>query len=218
MIFQKPQRGTGLLALFVDLHEQWHEEFRHWLQEDMFPARLKIGFIQCASYDLVPNNNLTAKKFLTIYEVQSSGFLYSEPYQSLRLHRDSRDTSFHERFIKPERYILSWVGPELFRGEQIFGTILYIDRFGLEPQNIQEFNYWFVNHYISSCVNISDILSVRRFTAVEGDPKEFVVHEMKSESVLCDKKWKRLRADEGWDLTSSKEDWSASYRRQIFSS
>ena len=44
----------GMLALFCDMGDQWREEFRMWLSEDMFPARMGIGFPACASYDALP--------------------------------------------------------------------------------------------------------------------------------------------------------------------
>ena len=44
MISDVTERGTGMLAMFVDLDDEWHKEFRTWLQEDMFTARLNIGF------------------------------------------------------------------------------------------------------------------------------------------------------------------------------
>ncbi len=47
----------GLLAIFCDMGDQWREEFRHWLKEDMFPARVGIGFPACASYDVIPGED-----------------------------------------------------------------------------------------------------------------------------------------------------------------
>jgi hypothetical protein len=48
-----PSRGTGILAMFVDLDPEPLAEFRPWLVEDMFAARLDIGFHACARYDLI---------------------------------------------------------------------------------------------------------------------------------------------------------------------
>ena len=46
----KPANGSGLLAIFCDLDPKDQKEFYPWLVNEMFPARLKIGFNSCASF------------------------------------------------------------------------------------------------------------------------------------------------------------------------
>ena len=48
MISDIAQQGTGMLAMFVNLDQKWRNDFRIWLKEDMFTARLNIGFQACA--------------------------------------------------------------------------------------------------------------------------------------------------------------------------
>ena len=123
LISKKPNRGTSLLALFIDIEEKWREGFREWLERDMFTARLKIGFRACASYNIlssVSDLSSPSSKYLTVYEVDTLGDLYSSPYQNLRKFRDKTDLEFHERFINPHRYTLNWIGPELSGGGKSF--------------------------------------------------------------------------------------------------
>ena len=218
MISDTAQQGTGMLAMFVNLDQKWRNDFRIWLKEDMFTARLNIGFQACASYDLIPEVNTTkghAQAFLTICQTASLGVLYSEPYQELRRYRDAKDAEFHNRFLDVERYTLSWVGPEVSDNTSEFAPIIYVDRFNLTDANNQVFNQWFVDSYLSGCEKIKSIIRVRRYTAVEGIPEIFLLHELKDLAALNDRDWETLRENEAWQLPKIHGGGSAAYKRVI---
>ena len=213
------QLGTGMLAMFVNLDTEWHKEFRTWLQEDMFTARLNIGFNACASYDLIHGTNslvASAQTFLTLYETASMGVLYSEPYQSLRRERNSKDVTFHERFLDTERYILSWVGPELAGGEPGFSPFLFLDRFDLSAENNQDFNFWFVTEYLPACDEINGLIRLRRFTTIEGGSGIFLFHEFDELSALTGEAWNSIRGNAAWDRVNHHRGGSVSYQRVIY--
>ena len=90
-----PNNGSAMLAIFCDLSPEDQSQFRPWLLEDMFPARLKIGFRNCASFDLVKGEG---PEFVTLYETPSLGHLYDVPYRALRELRTPRDAAYHKNF------------------------------------------------------------------------------------------------------------------------
>ena len=73
----KPINGSGLLAIFCNLDEGDQKEFHPWLLNEMFPARLKIGFKSCASFEKI---NGDGQKFLTLYEVDNIVYLYDSDF------------------------------------------------------------------------------------------------------------------------------------------
>lgn len=206
-------RGTGLLALFCDLDPRWHAEFRQWLEEDMFPARLAIGFRACASYDLWPGDDAGAEPFATLYETPVSGDLYAQPYQALRESRDARDRAFHARFQNMSRYTLAWMGPELAGPMAALAPWIHVDRFAVPAHAMQDFNARFVDRYLPACAAFGGLVRVRRFLAIEGQPSHVMVHEFANEAALSQDGWARLRDDGMWAWAEART--SATYRRIV---
>ena len=217
MISDIATQGTGMLAMFVNLDPRWVDDFRIWLKEDMFTARMDIGFRACASYDLLSETDDKSLNpaFLTVYETASLGVLYSEPYQALRRNRDTKDAAFHQRFLDAERYILSWVGQELSAGTPGFLPFVYVDRFDLTTKNVQKFNQWFIDEYLPGCEGIESLVRLRRYTTIEGNRKVFVFHEFDDISAINDKAWNKLRGNKVWKNVASDPGRSAAYRRVI---
>lgn len=176
-LIDAPTGGTGLLAIFCDLDEADQSDFRPWLTEDMFPARMAIGFNACASYDRVAGEG---QQFLTLYEMPSLGHLYGEAYQGLRRQRKPRDAAYHKKFRNPDRYTLAWSGPELRSPKHEtheFGPFIQIDRFDLEASDTQAFNIWFVADYLPRISRQMDDIRIRRYLSMEGQVSHVVLHE-----------------------------------------
>ena len=184
--------GTGLLAIYCDLAPKDQADFRPWLVEDMFPARMKIGFNGCASFDRLSG---TGPEFVTMYEMPSLGHLYGEPYQALRRVRNPRDAAYHEKFQNPERYTLSWAGPELSSDTSGFTPYVAVDRFELAVDKAQSFNIWFVCTYLRALAKLSGVVRVRRYLSMEGTPSHFVLHEISNASVVESSAWSELRGE-----------------------
>ena len=181
-----------MLAIFCDLAIEDQADFRPWLTEDMFPARVQIGFDACASFDRISGEG---PEFVTLYEMPSLGHLYGEPYQALRRVRKPRDAAFHEKFQNPERYTLSWSGPELSENTGKFAPHIYVDRFDLADSAAQDFNIWFVGTYLPALSKLSSISRVRRYISMEGTPKHFVLHEFSDGAILDTADWLSARSE-----------------------
>jgi hypothetical protein len=169
--------GTGLLAIFCDLDVPDRADFRPWLHDDMFPARMAIGFNACASYDLIAGEG---QQFVTLYEMPSLGHLYGEAYQGLRRTRGPRDAAYHQKFRNPDRYTLAWAGPELGRladGTDGLAPFIQVDRFDLAESDTQTFNIWFATEYLPTIARHPDDVRVRRYLSMEGRLSHVVLLE-----------------------------------------
>ena len=133
----KPANGSGLLAIFCDLDPKDQKEFHPWLLNEMFPARLKIGFNSCASFEKISGNG---QKFLTLYEVDNIVYLYDRPYQKLRENRSPLDTKFHESFINPSRYILTLIAPLIEKDHSGFLDYIKITRETITGTDVQKYH------------------------------------------------------------------------------
>jgi len=172
-----------MLAVFCDLAAKNHTDFRPWLAEDMFPARLNIGFKNCASFNLIQGKG---SEFVTLYEIPSLGHLYNVPYQELRRKRTPRDADYHKKFQNPERYTLTWLGPEISRKKSGFAPYVSIERFDLKDNLTEEFNLWFASTYIPAILNSANTVGFRRYISIEGPHKNFIIQELTDSEISSD--------------------------------
>ena len=174
----KPANGSGLLAIFCDLNPKDQKEFHPWLMNEMFPARLKIGFNSCASFEKISGEG---QKFLTLYEVDNITSLYDRPYQMLRENRSPLDTKFHKSFINPSRYILTLIPPLIEKDHSGFLDYVKITRENIASADIQ-------NHHSNFITNINnlDLLPLRRYITVEGEHDNFTIIEAEEINKIID--------------------------------
>ena len=174
----KPANGSGLLAIFCDLDPKDQKEFHPWLLNEMFPARLKIGFNSCASFEKISGNG---QKFLTLYEVDNIVSLYDRPYQKLRENRSPLDTKFHESFINPSRYILTLIAPLIEKDHSGFLDYVKITRETITGANVQQYHSNFITK-----INNLNLLPLRRYITVEGEHDNFTIIEAEEINKIID--------------------------------
>ena len=196
----KPANGSGLLAIFCDLDPKDQKEFHPWLLNEMFPARLKIGFNSCASFEKISGDG---QKFLTLYEVDNIVPLYDRPYQKLRENRSPLDTKFHESFINPSRYILTLIPPLLEKDHSGFLDYVKITRETITGANVQKYHSNFI-----AKINNLNLLPLRRYITVEGEHDNFTIIEAKEINKIIDQ-------DIDNKISSSNNQIDALYKRKI---
>ena len=196
----KPANGSGLLAIFCDLDPKDQKEFHPWLLNEMFPARLKIGFNSCASFEKLSGDG---QKFLTLYEVDDIISLYDRSYQKLRENRSPLDTKFHESFINPSRYILTLIPPLLEKDHSGFLDYVKITRETITGANIQKYHSNFI-----AKINNLNLLPLRRYLTVEGEHDNFTIIEAEEINKIID-----LDIDN--KISSSNNKIDAIYKREI---
>ena len=196
----KPANGSGLLAIFCDLDPKDQKEFHPWLLNEMFPARLKIGFNSCASFEKISGDG---QKFLTLYEVDNIVSLYDRPYQKLRENRSPLDTKFHESFINPSRYILTLIAPLIEKEHSGFLDYVKITRETITGANVQKYHSNFITK-----INNLNLLPLRRYITVEGEHDNFTIIEAEEINKIID-----LDIDN--KISSSNNQIDALYKRKI---
>ena len=196
----EPANGSGLLAIFCDLDPKDQKEFHPWLVNEMFPARLKIGFNSCASFEKISGDG---QKFLTLYEVDNIVSLYDRPYQKLRENRSPLDTKFHQSFINPSRYILTLIPPLIEKGHSGFLDYVKIIRENITVADVQKYHSNFITN-----INNLDLLPLRRYITVEGEHHNFTIIEAKEINKIIDQ-------DIDNEISSSDNQIDALYKRQI---
>ena len=196
----KPANGSGLLAIFCDLDPKDQKEFHPWLLNEMFPARLKIGFNSCASFEKISGDG---QKFLTLYEVDNIVSLYDRPYQKLRENRSPLDTKFHESFINPSRYILTLIAPLIEKDHSGFLDYVKITRETITGANVQKYHSNFITK-----INNLNLLPLRRYITVEGEHDNFTIIEAEEINKIID-----LDIDN--KISSSNNQIDALYKRKI---
>ena len=196
----KPANGSGLLAIFCDLDPKDQKEFHPWLLNEMFPARLKIGFNSCASFEKISGDG---QKFLTLYEVDNIVSLYDRPYQKLRENRSPLDTKFHESFINPSRYILTLIPPLMEKDHSGFLDYVKITRETITGANIQKYHSNFI-----AKINNLNLLPLRRYITVEGEHDNFTIIEADEINKIID-------LDINNKISSSNNQIDALYKREI---
>ncbi len=174
----KPANGSGLLAIFCDLDPKDQKEFHPWLLNEMFPARLKIGFNSCASFEKISGDG---QKFLTLYEVDNIVSLYDRPYQKLRENRSPLDTKFHKSFINPSRYILTLIAPLIEKDHSGFLDYVKITRETITGANVQQYHSNFITE-----INNLNLLPLRRYITVEGEHDNFTIIEAEEINKIID--------------------------------
>jgi len=196
----KPANGSGLLAIFCDLDPKDQKEFHPWLVNEMFPARLKIGFNSCTSFEKISGDG---QNFLTLYEVDNIVSLYDKPYQKLRENRSPLDKKFHERFINPSRYILTLIPPSIEKDHSGFQDYVKITRETITGADVQKYHSNFITK-----INNLDLLPLRRYITVEGEHHNFTIIEAKEINKIIDQ-------DTGNKILSSNNQIDALYKREI---
>ena len=196
----KPANGSGLLAIFCDLDPKDHKEFHPWLLNEMFPARLKIGFNSCASFEKISGDG---QKFLTLYEVDNIASLYDRPYQMLRENRSPLDTKFHKSFKNPSRYILTLIPPLIEKDHSGFLDYVKITRETITGANVQKYHSNFITK-----INNLNLLPLRRYVTVEGEHDNFTIIEAEEINKIID-----LDIDN--KISSSNNQIDALYKREI---
>ncbi len=196
----KPANGSGLLAIFCDLDPKEQIEFHPWLLNEMFPARLKIGFNSCASFEKISGDG---QKFLTLYEVDNIVSLYDRPYQKLRENRSPLDTKFHESFINPSRYILTLIPPLIEKDHSGFLDYVKITRETITGANVQKYHSNFITK-----INNLNLFPLRRYLTVEGEHDNFTIIEAEEINKIID-----LDIDNKISFSNNQID--ALYKREI---
>ena len=186
---ESENQSHGVLCIFCDLNSTDKIDFRPWLTEEMFPARINIGFNCCASFDLLEGSG---SEFATLYKVPNQKFLYGDPYQNLRRDRLPRDIKFHKNFINPRRYILTPIQPNIGNFNQNFSQYLSIVEVSILPENEEQFNIWYYTKYLPELEFSSSNINHHRYISIEGTSKYVLITGFEKRDTFENRGWLNL--------------------------
>ena len=66
--------------------------------------------------------------------------------------------------------------------------------------DVQAFNIWFEGEYLPWCSKMPGLVRVRRYLAMEGAPRHFILHEFEGTAFQEDPLWRALRKSKEWAL------------------
>ena len=168
------KKGTALLMVYVDVDIENDAEFNRWYNEEHIPERLSVpGFLDGARYEALKGG----PRYLAVYELDSAEALQSDEY----LRMSSNPTPWTQR-MSPNvvgrgfvRNVYTQIYPgggddpdTLGRG---MAPALQIGRMDV-PANLEaKYNDYYDTVRTPGNLQIPGCLFVRRYQAVEGDPK-----------------------------------------------
>lgn len=194
-------RGTGLLMAWTDVDPAAEEEFNVWYNEEHIGRLLAVpGFLSGARYRALRGG----PKYLAMYELadhnvlRSAAFLDTVRYQpSPRRARISPSSVGRNFLLNGYRQIFpAKTNPADNPSEP--PRYLQMGRMDVVAAMEEEFNDWYNTAYIPGYLTVPGVIRVRRFTAIEAQPKYLTVYEFEHPDVPDTPEWSLARESNPW--------------------
>ena len=189
------KKGTALLVVLTDVGPEHDAEFNSWYNEEHLPERLSApGFLDAARYEALRGG----PRHLAVYELESVEALHTEEY----MHMSNNPTEWTKR-MSPNivgRGTVRNVYTQIYPAESDPHTLgrgmapaLQIGRMDV-PQEVEaKYNEYYDTVRTPANLDIPGCMYVRRYHAVEGDPKYLTVYEFEHEKVPETLAWEKQR-------------------------
>ena len=189
------KKGAALLVVLTDVGPEHDAEFNSWYNEEHLPERLSApGFLDAARYEALRGG----PRYLAVYELESVDALHTEEYMRM----SNNPTEWTKR-MSPNivgqgtvRNVYTQIYPAesdphtLGRG---MAPALQIGRMDV-PQEVEaKYNEYYDTVRTPANLEIPGCMYVRRYHAVEGDPKYLTVYEFEHEKVPETLAWEKQR-------------------------
>lgn len=189
------KKGTALLVVLTDVGPEHDAEFNSWYNEEHLPERLSApGFLDAARYEALRGG----PRYLAVYELESVDALHTEEYMRM----SNNPTEWTKR-MSPNivgRGTVRNVYTQIYPAESDPHTLgrgmapaLQIGRMDV-PQEVEaKYNEYYDTVRTPANLDIPGCMYVRRYHAVEGDPKYLTVYEFEHEKVPETLAWEKQR-------------------------
>ena len=189
------KKGAALLVVLTDVGPEHDAEFNSWYNEEHLPERLSApGFLDAARYEALRGG----PRYLAVYELESVDALHTEEY----MHMSNNPTEWTKR-MSPNivgRGTVRNVYTQIYPAESDPHTLgrgmapaLQIGRMDV-PQEVEaKYNEYYDTVRTPANLEIPGCMYVRRYHAVEGDPKYLTVYEFEHEKVPETLAWEKQR-------------------------
>ncbi len=189
------KKGTALLVVFTDVDSEQDSDFNAWYNQEHLPERLSApGFLDGARYEAVKGG----PRYLAVYELESPEALQSSEY----LRQSQNPTEWTKR-VSPTaigRGSVRNVYTQIFPIESDPHTVgrgmapaLQIGRMDVPADIDAKYNEYYDTIRTPANLEIPGCLFVRRYHAVEGDPKYLTMYEFEHEKVPETLAWEAQR-------------------------
>ena len=189
------KKGAALLVVLTDVGPEHDAEFNSWYNEEHLPERLSApGFLDAARYEALRGG----PRYLAVYELESVDALHTEEY----LRMSNNPTKWTKR-MSPNivgRGTVRNVYTQIYPAESdphIVGRgmapALQIGRMDVPQELEAKYNEYYDTVRTPANLEIPGCMHVRRYHAVEGDPKYLTVYEFEHEKVPETLAWEKQR-------------------------
>lgn len=194
-------RGTGLLMAWTDVDPEFEADFNRWYDEEHMKRLAGVpGFLSGARYVALKGG----PKYLAMYELEdhnvlrTAAFLDTVRYQPSaarqkvsggHIGRNYILNSYRQIFPTRTHPIENTRGPAPY---------LQIGRMSIPAAFEDEWNAWYNTAYIPPYLKVPGVISSRRYSAIEAEPKYMTVYELENPDVAETKPWIEAQFSNPW--------------------
>ncbi len=192
------KKGTALLMVFVDIDPEHDADFNAWYDEEHISDLLKLpGFLNAARYEALKG----APRYLACYELESAPAVQSEAYQ--HYHRNPSAWTQRISLATKGRNFSRLVCTQIYPREndphvlgRSMAPALQVGRMQVPPELEAKYNEYYDTVRTPANLEVPGCLAVRRYHAVEGEPKYVTAYEFEHEKVPETQAWYERRAQD----------------------
>ena len=191
-------KGAALLMVYVDIDPDQDADFNAWYNDEHIPDLLNLpGFLNAARYEAAKGG----PRYLACYELESAAAMQSDAFQAYR----SNPSEWSQRIslaTKGRSFSLI-VGTQIYPAESdpsILGRgmapALQVGRM-IVPQDVEaKYNEYYDTVRTPANLQVPGVIAIRRYHAVEGEPKYMTVYEFEHEKVPETQAWTERRGQD----------------------
>ncbi len=192
------KKGFALLMVYVDIDPDQDADFNAWYNDEHLPDLLNLpGFLNAARYEAATGG----PRYLACYELESAAAMQSDAFLAYRntpsewTQRISLSTKgrHYSRIVGTQIYPAETDAYVLGRG---MAPALQVGRM-IVPQQVEaKYNEYYDTVRTPANLEVPGVIAVRRYHAVEGEPKYMTVYEFEHEKVPETQAWNERRAQD----------------------
>ena len=192
------KKGTALLMVYVDIDPEHDADFNAWYNEEHVNDLLKLpGFLNAGRYEALKGG----PRYLACYELESVEAVQSEEYLNFRRNPSewTQRISLSTKGRNYARMVCTQIYPRendlhvLGRG---MAPALQIGRMKVPPEIEAKYNEYYDTVRTPANLQVPGCVAVRRYHAVEGEPKYMTVYEFEHEKVPETQEWRERRGQD----------------------
>lgn len=196
-------RGTGLLMVWSDVDAENEAGYLQFYRDEHIKRLLQVpGFLNGGLYRALRGG----PKYLAMYELEEYNVLRSADFLDTVRYKPSPTRTKVSGGHIGRNYLLNGYR-QIFpaRSNPIENTMempryLQMGRMDISAAMEEEFNAWYNTCYIPGYLKVPGVIRVRRFMAVESQPKYLTVYEFENPGVPDTEAWDEARNGNPWNL------------------